>query len=1115
MNKPNIQFIGWAAPAVKLVATKLKKGLTDPGTASHYRRAIVVVPTAESGRRLREHLAEQSGNAILTPRIILASQLISCEGSDIATEMETLAAWLQVLSAEENPVAKYAPLIPQSPGTNRERWAVGVAHKLIALRTRLEQEQITCNEVASQLVVREQNIQNDIDMLTDAKTAAYTSLIAQKKVIRNEQTRWHKLEEIFNKVDSLLAPKTTREEAARQQADAPEWPGQCRLLILACLPELSPQLKSYLAHLHGKDGGEVQVWVHAPTEEAAHFDAFGIPVDEHWSNRQIDIPNAIEYKDAEHKITDDAASAIHLTNDEESMAEAALRIAAGMNSQELVLAVGDAAFSPALVNAFAATPAGWKLNLPEGRRAATTDLGCLGSQLADACAARENQPLWDNESGGIRNNDMQGLDAFAALLCNSALQQAMADDASTLAGLQEQVEKIRMLLLPGSEAAMLKMLREIPVTGDGYKSITRLQKTQSDIYADYADSISKIIDIASGNKQADLFTKLAKKLENRFDSGSLKPLAAAVAQELKSCAEVCACLPSPRCAVEILRQRVETKVKGPAYAERAFTSADILGWRELPYTLGSQVIIAAMHDGAIPEPLPEDDFLPKSLCDELGIRHEKFRVARDSYLLTSLIESRRESGRIDFILARQKADGSVLAPSTLLMRCGEELPERARVLFAESKTPEMLPKPAACPLRRATGDKKPVEPGCLEHISQIAPGMVNPFTKWRKDDDGNPCQKSYSPSSLSLFLQCPLTFWIKNLFHIDLGDTYKENKGELESNEYGTVMHAVLARLVEQFPGKEALLAHYPMAETDRETAVRQMLEIACELAGQEWRKVYNSASARHAQSLPMEVQLRAIERSLRSFLHQHIKDLLDGWYNVAREYTLTPTMEIDHEGTTVSFSMNADRIDRHADGRWRIIDYKTSSGEKNPHTVHFDALDGGKDSLYCRFMNVQGYEFGCVPFGEKLYRWNDVQLPLYAYGLRHPSAENREALGIGEADMSAVTPDLVYYNLQSSTEQMECFYLIRDEEVVNKSDKAACGIETEDFLAEAMKTVKSAIRMIRAGQCLFSAEALELTTPPYSPLNTGNYGSKTPRFGALSLQSDPRSLFDLPGLAK
>jgi hypothetical protein len=65
------------------------------------------------------------------------------------------------------------------------------------------------------------------------------------------------------------------------------------------------------------------------------------------------------------------------------------------------------------------------------------------------------------------------------------------------------------------------------------------------------------------------------------------------------------------------------------------------------------------------------------------------------------------------------------------------------------------------------------------------------------------------------------------------------------------------------------------------------------------------------------------------------------------------------------------------------------------------------------------------------------------------------------------------------------------------------------------MQTVQAAIRMIRAGQCLFSAEALELTSRPFSALNTGKWGGKTPRFGALSLESDPRSLFRLPRLTK
>lgn len=54
MNTPELHFLGWDKPAIELVAEKLLEGLSNPQTAAQYRRATVVVPTAESGRRLRE-----------------------------------------------------------------------------------------------------------------------------------------------------------------------------------------------------------------------------------------------------------------------------------------------------------------------------------------------------------------------------------------------------------------------------------------------------------------------------------------------------------------------------------------------------------------------------------------------------------------------------------------------------------------------------------------------------------------------------------------------------------------------------------------------------------------------------------------------------------------------------------------------------------------------------------------------------------------------------------------------------------------------------------------------------------------------------------------------------
>lgn len=98
---PTLHFLGWERPTIELVAEKLEE--LNRANPSRFRRATVVVPTAESGRRLREYMAERAGKPLLMPRLTLAGQLIPTDGPGVATEAETLAAWLQVLSQEEYP----------------------------------------------------------------------------------------------------------------------------------------------------------------------------------------------------------------------------------------------------------------------------------------------------------------------------------------------------------------------------------------------------------------------------------------------------------------------------------------------------------------------------------------------------------------------------------------------------------------------------------------------------------------------------------------------------------------------------------------------------------------------------------------------------------------------------------------------------------------------------------------------------------------------------------------------------------------------------------------------------------------------------------------------------
>ncbi len=1103
------EFIGWNRPAIELVAEKLE-ALNEiaPDT---FRRATVVVPTSESGRRLREYMAERAGKPILMPRIILTNNLIPDGGEDVASEIETLAAWLQVLGAEgADPVEQYAPLIPRRPETHRERWAVGVAHKLMALRTRLEQEEVGIDAVTGLLCKREQMVQQELDKLSSDNVSARKSLRARKAVFANEQVRWRRLGELFNRVDARIG-KTTQTKFRENWLNNPSLPGQSRLLIMACVPEFSPQIKTCLRQLYRKSGVRVEIWVNAPESEAAHFDAFGLPLESSWTMREIDIPDALNFSNAERTVVDNSRSTIHLADDAGTMAAEAVRLAGGYRSDEVVLATGSTDFSPALLNAFS-SPAigmGWQMNAPEGRDFRTTELGRLPELLADFCAARNGDGIISSRQGG-----MPELNAFVGLLCNRCLQQVLYADAAVLANLQNLVEQLRAVLLPASVQTLCDLLNpkfELPVKA--YRSLQNVAAERNVTYWEFALRVQDfVVKCCQPQSLPDKLNELVVRVSEIYADSVLKSFAD------KWCKCICSLqdkesvgrMNNPTMLLEILRYKAQ-ELDGGQPLNESFVG-NVMGWRELTFTKGKRVIICAMHDGCIPEPVADDEFLPESLCRELNIRHNPFRIARDSYLLTALLKSHPD-GAVHFVTARQNPDGSSAAPSSLLLRCGLQLPYRARAFFAESTGVAAFPPVPIYSLRSSRSPELPdgkLQPGMMESIEQIARGKSNPFLR--------PSQ-TYSPSSLELFLQCPFTFWLKHLYKLDAGEVYDDEKSELESNEYGTLVHAVLESAVRQYPTEEKLRAAFPEAIDSNELAeaLNQKMII---IARNEWKRVYLLFSERGVQPLPMEVLLRNVEGTMEAFAHRHVEDLLSGWENVKCEYTLKPTLTLSN-GETVRFRMVADRIDRHRSGHWRIIDYKTSADDKKPLKVHFELLEEGEESLYYMFMNAAGYRFPLVEASFKentevrCFRWKNVQLMLYAYGLRQLNAKDIRSELKAES-LSGVMPDLMYYNLQSNNRSMPCYPLLLSGQLSPINVGNAKGVfrhTPEELLENAMVTVDSAIRMIRDGKCLFSAESLRLKTRPFSRLTGDTWDKNAPRFGAVSPTADPRSMFNLPEL--
>lgn len=140
--------LGWEKPAAEAVAERLLEiGRQDALALS---RCAVVVPTKESGRRLRAFLAERSDSqALLSPRVMLPGQLVEAAGDGVADEVAELAAWTTVLMGADS--ESFSRLFPVVPEEGREEWAVGLAARLMKVRRELADHECDCAAVREAL----------------------------------------------------------------------------------------------------------------------------------------------------------------------------------------------------------------------------------------------------------------------------------------------------------------------------------------------------------------------------------------------------------------------------------------------------------------------------------------------------------------------------------------------------------------------------------------------------------------------------------------------------------------------------------------------------------------------------------------------------------------------------------------------------------------------------------------------------------------------------------------------------------------------------------------------------------------------------------------------------
>ena len=113
---PQQHFLDWSHPLLPALTAWLLAPASGPA-APDLSSLAIIVPTAESGRRLRASLARAAGpSGLLSPHIITPEELITWSlphGTPLAGRGELLAAWAAVLTNLSLP--DWRDLFPISP----------------------------------------------------------------------------------------------------------------------------------------------------------------------------------------------------------------------------------------------------------------------------------------------------------------------------------------------------------------------------------------------------------------------------------------------------------------------------------------------------------------------------------------------------------------------------------------------------------------------------------------------------------------------------------------------------------------------------------------------------------------------------------------------------------------------------------------------------------------------------------------------------------------------------------------------------------------------------------------------------------------------------------------
>ncbi len=330
----------------------------------------------------------------------------------------------------------------------------------------------------------------------------------------------------------------------------------------------------------------------------------------------------------------------------------------------------------------------------------------------------------------------------------------------------------------------------------------------------------------------------------------------------------------------------EQLVPEPAAPE----ALQISGWLELIEEDAPVVAVTSFYEGAVPESISGDPFLPGSLRQALNLNDNARRMARDAYALAAILASRVEGrGALVLIAPRFDAAENPVRPSRLLLNGleGETLARRVWHL-AGKRLSEDQPRPAE-------------GRGFLPDL----PANFEPLT-------------SMGVTAFRDYIQSPRKFFFLHVLKLKAED---DAASELSPGDVGSLMHQVLSA----FGTDEGLRESTNAAEIER-----FVLATFDDIVKARFGRWVHPA---------VEIQLQDIRRRLRGFAPAQTALRREGWriHYVEGSSGLSCDIAGWDDAGTLTLSGRIDRIDCDASGTyWRIIDYKTSAKKQDPFKAHY-----------------------------------------------------------------------------------------------------------------------------------------------------------------------------------